>query len=217
MAWNRWWFGGFNEGGIVPVELVSFTIKFSPKDMFVKLEWQTVTETDNFGFEIERTISKEWNKVGFVKGNGTTTIPQQYNFSENINNLIQQLQNPSITLKYRLKQIDFAGNIEYSPEVEVTLDQKPLTFKLCQNYPNPFNPETEIAYKIPVAQHVSLAIYDINSRLVRTLVDERKDAGYYTVHWNGKDNHGHAAPSGVYLYHLQSERFTKTGKAALIK
>jgi hypothetical protein len=90
-------------------------------------------------------------------------------------------------------------------------------YQLMQNYPNPFNSATAISYHIPVVQHVSLAIYDINGRLVRTLVNEKKDDGYYTAQWDGRDNRGHGAPSGVYLYHLRTERFSKTGKAALIK
>jgi len=90
-------------------------------------------------------------------------------------------------------------------------------YQLMQNYPNPFNLETEFIYQVPITENISLKIYDISGRLVRTLANERKEAGSYTVRWNGKDNRGHVVPSGLYLYHLQTEHSTKTGKATLIR
>ncbi|OGU56673.1 MAG: hypothetical protein A2455_11975 [Ignavibacteria bacterium RIFOXYC2_FULL_35_16] len=86
------------------------------------------------------------------------------------------------------------------------------TFSLDQNYPNPFNPETVISYQLPVNGFVSLKIFDLLGREVTTLVNERKDAGKYSVEWKGVNQ-----PSGVYLYHLQVGSFHETRKMILLR
>jgi ligand-binding sensor domain-containing protein len=90
-------------------------------------------------------------------------------------------------------------------------------FVLNQNFPNPFNPETEITYQLPMIQHVSFTIYDILGRRIRTLVNERKEAGNYSVYWDGRDESGILVPSGVYLCRIQTEKFCETGKAILCR
>ena len=70
---------------------------------------------------------------------------------------------------------------------------------------------------MPVTAHVSMAIYDATGKLVRTLIDEEKEAGYHSVVWNGKDNSGADMPSGVYFYRIESKDFTKTSKMLLLK
>ena len=72
----------------------------------------------------------------------------------------------------------------------------PKVFALGQNYPNPFNPGTQIKYQLPVAAQVNLAIYNILGRQVRTLVDERKAAGFYSVHWEGFSSYEAEGGSG---------------------
>ncbi|MBN1398446.1 MAG: T9SS type A sorting domain-containing protein [Bacteroidetes bacterium] len=91
-------------------------------------------------------------------------------------------------------------------------------FELCQNYPNPFNPKTVISYKLGVKSEVVLKIYDILGREIVTLVNEFKDAGNYTVEWNGRDSAGRQAVSGVYFYRLKTGNgFVSTKKMILIK
>ena len=94
----------------------------------------TATETNNKGFEIQRECGNEWQIVGFLDGKGTTTQPQNYSFSDNVDGL-------SGTISYRLKQIDYDGSFEYSDVVEVDIISL-SEFVLYQNYPNPFNPNT---------------------------------------------------------------------------
>jgi hypothetical protein len=93
----------------------------------------------------------------------------------------------------------------------------PENFVLKQNFPNPFNPETEISYKIPVPQTVTLSIFDMTGRLVRTLVHERKNSGHHSIRWNGRDNDGNIVSSGVYLYRIKTEEFCMTRKAILVR
>jgi hypothetical protein len=90
----------------------------------------------------------------------------------------------------------------------------PKVFSLSQNYPNPFNPSTTIQYDIAATSGtipVEINIYDVRGRLVRKLVDQVKEPGRYQVHWNGRDDRGEAASSGIYLYSLMAgdERFTR--------
>lgn len=79
---------------------------------------------------------------------------------------------------------------------------RPDAMALQQNYPNPFNPSTKITFNLPAPADVTLQIYALNGRLVRTLLQERKPAGVHEVDWNGKDQSGHSAASGVYFYRL---------------
>jgi hypothetical protein len=101
--------------------------------------------------------------------------------------------------------------------VEVMVEELPCDYSLSQNYPNPFNPSTTIEYSLPNRKNVKIEIYDLLGRLVKTLVNETKLAGKYSVIWNGEDNRGRAVSSGVYLYRLYSGSQIITKKLNLIK
>jgi len=88
---------------------------------------------------------------------------------------------------------------------------------LEQNWPNPFNPTTEIAYSLSERGRVTLAVYDVLGRRVRTLVDRREDAGAHKARWNGLDDAGRSVPSGVYFYRMRAGRFVRTRKMVLIR
>ena len=90
-------------------------------------------------------------------------------------------------------------------------------FRLTQNYPNPFNPETTIEYSVQQSSHVDLKIYNALGQIVRTLVDDHKTTGEYSVIWDGKDNSGKAVPSGNYFYQIEMGDFTSTKKMIYIK
>ncbi len=105
-----------------------------------------------------------------------------------------------------------------TPTVNVEDIKKPSMpedFKLEQNYPNPFNPTTQISFQVPQYDHVTLKIYDVLGSEVRTLVDEMKSPGYYTVTLDANKNGG--LSSGVYFYRLKSGSFNQTKKLMLIK
>ncbi|UCE17293.1 MAG: T9SS type A sorting domain-containing protein [Gemmatimonadota bacterium] len=81
----------------------------------------------------------------------------------------------------------------------------PSSYQLSQNFPNPFNSNTDIRYQIADKGshvHTTLIIYNILGQEVRTLVDEDKEPGYYTVHWDGRDHNGSEVASGVYFYRI---------------
>jgi hypothetical protein len=193
-------------GVVVPVELISFGASTSTGE--IVLNWETATETNNSGFEIQRSINNNTlTKIAFIKGYGTTTEVHNYSYTDkNIK--------PG-KYQYRLKQIDLNGEYNYSKIIEVNLES-PAEFILEQNYPNPFNPGTKISWKSPVGCWQLLRIYDVLGNLVTTLVDEYRPAGRYEVEFEPTaDNHQLAG--GVYIYRLQTGSFIDTKKMILLK
>lgn len=215
---------------IVPVELISFDAIVQSNSAM--LSWSTATEKNNFGFEIERSVSSasaelstskqstvgKWVTIGFVKGAGTTTHEQNYFYTDE--NLFAG------KYAYRLKQIDFNGSYSYSKEIEVeTLPEK---FSLEQNYPNPFNPTTKIKFSIPsisLRESVSeggaratLKVFDILGDEIATLVNEEKSAGVYEVEFpNAETLRETSLQSGVYFYQLRAGGLIETRKMILLR
>jgi len=191
----------------LPVELTSFSANAGNGQ--VMLTWVTESETNNFGFDIERSEDGiDFQKIGFVEGKGTTIVPQQYVF-------VDEKLAPG-TYYYRLKQIDLDGAFEYSDAINVTVTP-PKEFALAQNYPNPFNPTTTIRYDLPVSSHVVLTVYNILGKEVKTLVDAEQSAGIKTVVWDGTNKIGEPVSSGVYIYTLKARDFHKTLKLMMLK
>lgn len=87
----------------------------------------------------------------------------------------------------------------------------------AENYPNPFNPTTTIRFSLPEAAHLSLEIFDVSGRLVRTLIDGNRSAGFQSVIWNGKDDSGQAVSTGVYFYKFTTSYEVLTRKMVLLK
>ncbi len=228
-------FGVKDAPGPLPVELTGFSGRLI--DNSVVLEWETATETNNYGFDVERqetgnsTQNAGWEKIGFVQGHGNSNSPKSYEF---IDASPFGENPPAENLRYRLKQIDTDGTYEYyslTAEVDATItsvndERLPEQFHLSQNYPNPFNPTTTIKYSVPVVdvpspagrdklregQHVSLKIYDILGNEVSQLVNKSQAPGIYQVEFNASN-----LPSGTYFYKLEAGSFSGTKKMILIK
>ncbi len=187
----------------LPVELTAFEGTF--KNGEVLLSWRTASEQNNAGFEIERSFDREaFTQIGFVRGAGTTTEAQSYTFTDRNSFNAEKVY-------YRLKQVDFDGQFEYSPIIEVNVSL-PTKFALMQNYPNPFNPTTTIAYELPTRAKVLLKVYDMLGREVATLVNGEQTAGRYAQPFNAS-----GLSSGVYFYRLQAGNFVETKKMMLVK
>lgn len=190
--------------GTLPVELSAFSASVSGNS--VTLNWATSFEESNSGFEIERSAGDgQFSKIGFVAGNGNTSSPRSYSFSD------RNLNTGSYT--YRLRQIDYNGNFSYfdlQGGVEVGI---PGDFVLHQNYPNPFNPSTTINFDLPYAARVTLSVYDMSGRLVATAIsNESRPAGYYSVSFNAS-----SLSSGVYFYELRTDMEVRSRKFTLVK
>jgi hypothetical protein len=96
-------------------------------------------------------------------------------------------------------------------------DGLPSSYSLAQNFPNPFNATTTICYQLPEASPVVLQIYNARGQLVRTLVHQEQTTGRHRVVWNGQDEHGADAASGVYFCSLQAGRFRDVRKMTLLR
>lgn len=188
----------------LPVELTFFTA--SAKGKNIELRWNTATEVNNHGFEVERNINgNEWSKIGFVKGNGTTNTPQSYSFSDNISTPAKY--------QYRLKQIDRDGKFEYSTPVEAIVALTADDYKLSQNYPNPFNPSTTINFAVKNAERTSVKIYNLIGQEIATLFDAVAQPNQlYSLTFNAKD-----LPSGIYFYSLRSSSRNEVKRMMLLK
>lgn len=202
----------------LPVELTTFTGELL-EDKTVLLKWETATEVNNYGFDVERRSSSitEWDKLGFVLGHGTTNSPKDYEFTDS------ELPN-SDQASYRLKQIDNDGTFAYSKTITVDLtsitsvdDEVIYKFALEQNYPNPFNPSTTIKFTIPSnvkseASNTMLNVYDILGREIVSLVNQKLQPGNYEAIFDAGN-----LSSGMYLYKLIHGNFTTTKKLLLVK
>ena len=101
--------------------------------------------------------------------------------------------------------------------VEESNTELPLEPALAPNYPNPFNRTTAIRFALPADGQVHLNVYNLSGQKVACLIDGRRPAGRYTVHWDGRDESGRELASGAYLYRLQIGGLTKTRKLLLLK
>jgi hypothetical protein len=198
-------------GGIVPVELVSLDAVVNKNN--VTLAWETATETNNQGFDIERKENGAWKRIGFVAGKGTTTEYSKYSYSDQ--------PSKSAKISYRLKQIDLDGSFTYSKEVNVDFGSLPTEFSLSQNYPNPFNPSTTIKFNLPFNSKVKVVVYSINGEVVKVIADGEFAAGEHEAQFNLNSSNGLA--SGIYLYSITAlsndgkSNFTQTKKMVLLK
>ncbi len=190
----------------IPVELTGFAANVAGES--INLEWSTATETNNKGFEVERSEDGEsFSKIAFVDGMGTTTEAQSYIFTDR--NAVGG------TYYYRLRQVDFDGTYAYSDVVEVEF--VPSEYSLQQNYPNPFNPSTTIKFALPVEAKVTVTLYNALGQRVNEIVSNNFTAGVQTVNFNASE-----LASGMYIYQISAQgvdgsNFVDTKKMMLMK
>jgi hypothetical protein len=185
-------FVGVGVDPLLPVELASF--EALRDEGTVRLTWNTASEENNAGFEVERSVDGgAFERVGFVQGSGTVDDRRSYAFVDS------SLPFEAAGLTYRLKQIDFDGSFEYSSLVELDL-AVPDSYALHENFPNPFKGSTTIRYELPAETMVRLNVYDQQGRQVATLVDGRQAAGRHAIRFDAS-----SLASGVYLYRLETD------------
>ncbi len=193
--------------GVVPVELTSFTAQSSNKS--VELRWATATETNNKGFEIQRSLNKiNFKTIAFIPGSGSSTNAHQYTYSDN--------SVSSGVYYYRLKQVDYNGSYKYSKVEEVNYSL-PVQFGISQNYPNPFNPSTSINFELPVESNVVIDLYNVLGMKVMTLANSEYQAGQHQISFNASN-----LASGTYIYTISAtgkngSKFVSTKKMILMK
>ena len=203
-SFSVWALVDSTEANVVPVELMSFAARTDAKDG-VMLEWATSSETNNYGFYIERSIDNEnFKQIGFVMGSGNSSKEISYSY-------IDADAYEVGTYYYRLRQVDFDGKFEYSSIVSVNV-KAPDKYTLLQAYPNPFNPVTNIEFNLKENGYVRLLVYNTLGQVVQTLIDDDLNAGKHKVTFNAKN-----LASGIYIYKLNVNGFTDTKKIVLVK
>ena len=199
----------------LPIQLGSFNAQLVGST--VRLNWTTVSEVNNYGFEIQRRAegTSEFVTISgsFVPGYGTTLEPRSYTYSDSLA--------PAGTTSYRLKQIDLDGTIHYHESVQIennvvagAEDNGSLAreFRLAQNFPNPFNPSTEIKFSVPTGGRASLKVYNSIGQEIAALVDGEVEAGAHSAQFNANN-----LASGTYFYQLRTGDNVATQKMMLIK
>jgi len=200
--------------GLFPIELITFTANVL--DDKISLNWQTATEVNNYGFEIERVIIKDsqltgivdnWVNIGFVEGHGNSNSIKEYSF----------IDEPILSGKYlyRLKQIDNGGKFVYLSNISVetgSVLSSPKEYTLSQNYPNPFNPGTAISYQLSENSFVTLKVFDMAGNEVAVLINEMQNIGTYNIPFDASK-----LSSGVYFYQLRAGEFVSRKKMILMK
>ncbi|NBB86895.1 MAG: T9SS type A sorting domain-containing protein, partial [Bacteroidetes bacterium] len=188
----------------IPVELTTFDATLDGRT--ARLTWETASETNNAGFAVERRVDDgAFVEMAFIEGAGTTTTPRRYHYDD------RTLPFAARQLTYRLRQVDVAGTVTYSPEVMVGIG-RPEQFVLHGPFPNPSRGSVTLRYEVPAAGPVHLAIYDLLGRRIRTLVDARQRAGRQQVQFNAA-----ALPSGVYVVRLTSDGATRTQTITVVR
>ena len=190
----------------LPIQMASFTASVV-RNNDVEVAWKTVSETNNYGFEVyrKRNENGEWTKLGFIEGHGTTLAAQSYTYADKSVGFGKYY--------YQIKQIDLDGKSETFPEMEVTVGVAPEKLTLAQNYPNPFNPSTVIEFVVPKSGFATMKVYNVLGQEVATLFEGNADEGkIYTARFNASN-----LPSGVYFYTLRSAGKAETKRMLLLK
>lgn len=209
-TWSNWTISPSGSG--LPIQLASFSASVI-RDDDVEVLWRTISETNNYGFEIERTrvlkgsgdVNPKWMKIAFVQGHGTTLAPQFYSYVDR--------SVPFGYYSYRIRQIDLDGKSEIFPEMGVSVGVVQDQLILAQNYPNPFNPSTTIDFMVPQSGRATIKIYNLLGQEVATLHDGIVQANrIYSTEFNAL-----GLPSGVYFYQLRSAGKIETRRMTLMK
>jgi hypothetical protein len=196
-----------NVSGVLPVELTTFSANAAKNG--VNLKWETATEKNNKGFEIQRSSDKtNFATIGFVEGKGTSSEKNTYSYLDK--NAAQG------SVSYRLKQVDFDGTYEFSKTVEVN-NSVPDKYVLGTNYPNPFNPVTNIQFGLPVEANVTITLFNTVGEQVKVIANGNYAAGSHLMKLNASD-----LPSGTYIYTITASgsdgsRFNQSHKMLLMK
>jgi hypothetical protein len=214
----------------LPIGLSAFSAIST--DDAVTLKWRTETETNNLGFNLYRSDTKDGKylkiNVRLIAGAGTDATPHDYSFTDDTVVFGK-------TYYYYIENVDFTGKTNKSYIIEVTVGKKatvdkqaksmlftPPKFALLQNFPNPFNPETWIPYQLAKTVSVTIRIYDQKGRIIRTLDFGNQQAGSYVTKdkaacWDGKNEHGERVASGIYFYQLKAGNFSAVRKMMILK
>lgn len=188
----------------LPVELVEFDA--TRIDERVRLTWRTASETNNAGFRVQRRAEDgSWVDLEFVGGQGTTTSPSTYRFTD------EDLPFAEDSLAYRLEQVDTDGSTSLSDAVVLSRGT-PETVQLQAPLPNPVRTRATIRYAVPRRQDITLSLYDVLGRRVKVVKQGSAEAGRKrrTLDVSGLS-------SGVYFLRLRGDEAIQTQKLTVVR
>jgi hypothetical protein len=175
----------------------------------IQLSWSMSNDEDFELFMLEKSTDEAFTEPEVFEMVDTTYLDPDYILNE--------------SNYYRLAAVDYAGNMsEYSSVVDIAvlaidLNLIPDVYALHQNYPNPFNPVTTLRYDLPEDAMVSITIYDVMGRRVKSLVNTIQTAGYRSVRWDATNSFGEPVSAGMYIYMIQAGEFRQNKKMVLLK
>ena len=180
----------------------------------IVLTWETASEVNSVGFHIWRSNAEdgEYKRItmSLIPGQGNSSAGAVYSFTD-------RNYEGNATYYYRIEQVDADGGSEMFSAIEVTALFIPTEYALSQNYPNPFNPMTTFTYDVPEVSDVTIKVYSLLGKEVRTIYSKQQMPGRYTQTWDGTDNTGRKLASGVYFLRMQAGSFSILHKMTLIR
>ena len=215
---NREWAKKFcfidNQNGFVALERFYYNQKYFTKTVNGGLNWITLPYP-SFNEASIAFINANTGWIGgiFNPTYGTTDGGNTW-FNANIGDCIVEIQFFGDTLGYACG--DYIYKYSKTTGINHTGQTLPEEFVLYQNYPNPFNPATKISFELKVSGYVNLIVYDVIGNEVEVLLSEKKNAGNYSVEFDGTSAAG-GLSSGVYFYKLEVNSFVMTKRMALLK
>lgn len=180
----------------------------------INLTWYTLSSVNSAGFHVWRSSSEKgkYDRVStsMIAGKGNSSSKTEYKFLDrNISD--------GIDYWYQIEEISIEGRSEFFGPISVTGIPLPTEYAMPQNFPNPFNPETTIKYELPELSEVSVRVYSLLGREVKTLVNKFQNAGRYSIKWNGTGEDGRRAPSGIYFVRIQAGSYSQIRKMTFIQ
>jgi hypothetical protein len=191
------------------IELTNFAL--SAEGYNVLLQWTTASETDNYQWVIKRSADGlNYKDVAILEGAGNCNTGKSYSHTDVVET--------EGTYYYQLYDIDTKGRSTLSGQLTATVDKIPVNYELSQNYPNPVSRgATTVKFALKNPGKVSLVVYNVLGEQVRTLANDTRKAGFYTVKWDGSDDKGRQVSNGIYFYKLISGEFQSTKKLTVLK
>lgn len=196
----------------IPVELAGFDGKV--RGGGIDLFWETASENNNYGFQVERRVfndeNSEWKQIGFVNGHGTANVTNDYNFTDKDVKI-------KTTYQYRLRQIDKDGSEYCNTTKVVTLTYDKLGNIEVSQQPNPFVNQTTFTFTLNRTENVRIEVLDMFGNVVKVVQDGELGASMHAVPFDGTDAEGNQIANGTYIYRLTAGDQIVTGKMSLMR
>jgi hypothetical protein len=198
----------------LPVQMAELRANTNP-EKGITLSWETASELNSAGFHVWKSEQQdgEYSRIttAIIPSAGNSSSMNEYAYSD-----------PTVKAGtiywYKIEEISLDGKSEFHGPISVLgVDPLPKTFAITQNYPNPFNPVTAFGYDLPEASDVSIRVYTLLGKEVKTLVNLRKNAGRYQLTWDGTDAQGRKVASGVYFLAMKAGNFTSVRKMTFLR